>query len=200
MRTRWIAFLWAFLGMGAAGGAMAGGFGWSNHAPPLDFLFGNEIDTHQQTRALQSGQLRGFLYIKFTGAVTTDGYRIAQHVDCNQETGCAPGWFLRGQPGKGTFLYHVMGDHPVWLVDRFDIPQPGGHSHFHWLGPDHPVPNQPRSGFFLELTALDRFCFVHHEQGALSTMAASCKENRGVIITPGLDIASHVNIVTSFPP
>ncbi|HEU0204692.1 MAG TPA: hypothetical protein VFR86_30130, partial [Burkholderiaceae bacterium] len=33
---------------------------WRNHAPPFTFLFGNEIDTHQQTRQTRDGGLFGF--------------------------------------------------------------------------------------------------------------------------------------------
>jgi len=172
---------------------------WRNHAAPLDFLFDNEIDTHQQTRLTHAGGLFGFFYIKFSGQVTTDGYRIAKHVDCNKESGCTVGWLLRGQRGTGTFLYHVMGEHPVWLVRRSDIPQPGGYSHFHWLGSAHPMPNESRNGYFLELTALDTFCFVHHEHAEVPTSPANCEGHAGVIVTPGLDLATHLNIVASFP-
>ncbi len=50
---------------------------------PYSFLFGNEIDTHQQTRRIQGGDLFGYFYISFTGVVTKDGYRVATHLDCN---------------------------------------------------------------------------------------------------------------------
>ena len=60
------------------------------------------------------------------------------------------------------FLYHTMGDHPTWLVDRADIPQPGAFSHFHFLGADPLQAAEMRNGYFLELQATDRFCFVHH--------------------------------------
>ena len=30
---------------------------WRNHAAPFNFLFGNEIDSHQQTRQARDGSL-----------------------------------------------------------------------------------------------------------------------------------------------
>jgi hypothetical protein len=50
------------------------------------------------------------------------------------------------------------------------------------------------SGFF----ATDRFCFIHHDAGA-ATASRTCRDNGGLKITPGLDVASHLNVVTSFP-
>jgi hypothetical protein len=45
---------------------------WRNNAAPFNFLFGNEIDTHQQSRLTRDGNLFGFFYIEFTGVVTKD--------------------------------------------------------------------------------------------------------------------------------
>jgi hypothetical protein len=64
---------------------------WRDHAQPYVFLFGNDIDTHQQTFAQANGELFGFFYVKFTGAVTADGLRVARHVDCSAEPGWAAG-------------------------------------------------------------------------------------------------------------
>jgi hypothetical protein len=48
--------------------------------PPLDFLFGNHIDTHQQTHLLNNGDLRGNFYIIFTGDIDMDSnLPIARH-------------------------------------------------------------------------------------------------------------------------
>ena len=63
-----------------AGSAMAAGYPWKNHAAPYNFLFGNDIDTHQQTRLEKSGSLSGFFYIKFTGIDTSDGYPVATSI------------------------------------------------------------------------------------------------------------------------
>ena len=182
-----------------AGSAMAAGYPWKNHAGPYNFLFGNDIDAHQQTRLQKSGDLFGFFYIKFTGIDTSDGYPVATHVDCNATPGCTVGWIMRGDPGSATFLYHVETEHPVWLVNRADIPQPGAHAHFHWLGDSMPMPNQPpMDGYFLELQAVDTFCFIHHMADSASA-GKTCRDNSGVVVTPGIDIATHVNIVASFP-
>jgi hypothetical protein len=180
------------------GSAIAAGYPWKGHAQPYVFLFGNDIDTHQQTRLTSSGDLFGFFYVKFSGDVTSDGYPVASHVNCNDTLDCTVGWHLRAKPGAAIFLYHAMPDHPVWLVNRSDIPQPGAYAHFHWLGEDHPMPNQPpMDGYLLELQAVDSFCFVHH--GTPIDPEATCQDNGGVPVAPGLDIATHVNIVTSFP-
>jgi hypothetical protein len=91
----------------------------NNHAVPFSFLFGNEIDTHQQTRRAHDGGLFGFFYIQFTGVLTKDRYRVAEHVDCNGAgADCTVGWTLNGKPVKATFLYHIEHDHPVFLVNR----------------------------------------------------------------------------------
>jgi hypothetical protein len=198
MRVWLFALLISALALAGAGTAAAAGFTWSNHAAPLDFTFGNDIDSHQQTHQGRDGNLFGYLYIHFTGETTTDGYRVATHVDCsNAALRCTVGWLLRGQPGSATFLYQVMGDHPIWLVSRSDIPQPGGYSHFHWL--HDLVQGNPIPGYFLELTAIDFFCFVHTEPSAMAITSTgkTCGERGGVIVTPGLDVATHTNIVTS---
>ncbi|HYP67524.1 MAG TPA: hypothetical protein VEP67_04655, partial [Thiobacillaceae bacterium] len=126
-----------------SGPVMAAGYPWNNHASPYNFLFGNDIDTHQQTRLEKSGALFGFFYIQFTGTTSSDGYPVATHVDCNAVPGCTVGWILRAEPGSATFLYHVENEHEVFLVNRADIPQPGSYAHFHWLGDSMPTPNEP---------------------------------------------------------
>jgi hypothetical protein len=189
--TRRIAALAAVLCFtGLVTQASAQGVPWRDHASPLSFLFGNEIDTHQQTRQTSDGDLFGFLYVTFTGDVTPDGRRVAVH--CGEATppsACVVGWTLRGKQGRATFLYHNA-DHPVWLVDsRNDIPQPGAFSHFHWLGqPQHPdglVAGQPYEGYFLELFAVRRFAFEH--------------AGERLPVSPGFDLRTHLNIVTSVP-
>lgn len=170
--------------------AQAGGLKWQDHQAPFDFTFGNHIDTHQQTTVLPNGELLGYLYVEFTGEYTDDGYPIAKHTDCNEELAdCTVGWQWRGVPGEATFAYHEMGDHPLWLVDRDQIPQPGAYSHFHWLD-DPPMAmglmkGMTYDGYFLELQAKDTFAFEHG--------------NDVIIVTPGLDLATHLNLVTVFP-
>jgi hypothetical protein len=58
----------------------------------------------------------------------------ATHGDCNATPDCTVGWTLNGSPIRATFLHQVEHDHPVFLVNRPYIPQPGPFSHFHWLG------------------------------------------------------------------
>ena len=179
---------------------------WNNHAPPLTFLFneGMDIDTHQQTRLdKKDSNLSGYLYIEFTGAVSKDGLLVATHTDCNA-TGadCTVGWLISGRPVNiATLVYHVEEDHPTWLVDRAEIPQPGSYSHFHWTGAaDHGPVGSTLPGYLLQLTAVDTFCFVHHD-ASMFNEKKDCEDdlNNGVIVTPGVDIATHVNIVGSYP-
>ena len=172
---------------------------WRQHEAPFTFVFGNDFDTHQQTRRTRDGSLFGFLYVRVTGVTTKDRYPVATHVDCAMQPDCTVGWTIQGKPLQATFLYQAMGDHPVFLVNRADITQPGSPSHFHWLGSVMPMPRQTVSGYLLQLTATDRFCFVHHGAEAASS-ARSCRDNGGVQVDPGTDIATHLNIVTSAPP
>jgi len=178
---------------------------WTNHAKPYDFLFngGADIDTHQQTLLNNSTkELSGFFYIQFSGAVSRDGYRVASHTDCNAAgAACTVGWLLRGKRATATFVYHVEPDHPTWLVNRADIPQPGAYSHFHWsdsaLDPDV---GTTHTGYLLQLEAVDTFCFVHDDPAMFQANRA-CEDdaNGGIIVRPGIDIATHLNIVGSYP-
>ena len=190
----WTTLILSLLGTSVA---LAAGYQWKNHDRPFSFLFGNEIDAHQQTRLTQSGDLFGFFYISFTGVITADGYRVATHVDCNAMP-CSVGWILNGKARSATLLYHAEPDHPVFLIGRAEIPEPGSYAHFHWLG-DHPTPGQSAEGYLLELSAVDKFCFIHH-MPENATSDKSCRDNEGIAVNPGTDIATHPNIVTSAPP
>jgi hypothetical protein len=162
---------------------------WRQHEAPFNFLFGNDIDTHQQTRLSRNGSLFGFFYVRFSGVTTKDNYPVATHVDCAMHPDCTVGWTINGTPLAATFLYQTMDD----------IPQPGSPSHFHWLGAVMPMPRQTVNGYMLQLTAVDRFCFIHHGADAASS-TRSCRDNGGVPVDPGADIATHLNVVASAPP
>jgi hypothetical protein len=61
-----------------------------------------------------------------------------------------------------------------------------------------PTMGQSVDGYLLQLTAVDKFCFIHH--GAESaTSDRTCRDNNGVNVDLGTDIATHLNIVTSAP-
>jgi hypothetical protein len=169
---------------------------WRQHEAPFPFLFGNEFDSHQQSRRTRDGGLFGFLYVRFTGTTTRDRYPVASHADCDRVEDCVVGWTMAGAPVQSRFLYQVGEDHPVFLLARADFTQPGSPSHFHWVDA-LPPPSQPARGYLLQLTAVDRFCFVHH--GAASA-GLSCRENGGVPVDPGTDVATHLNVVASAPP
>ena len=164
----------------------AEGYGWRDHALPFDFRFGNHIDTHQQSKLAGKGKLEGFFYIRFTGDVTGDGTPIAKHADCDKVGDqCTVGWILDGIPMQATYLGHTEGLHPEWYIDPANLPRQPGYSHFHWTGtPDHPgglQEGQTYDGYLLKLTARDTFFFEHHG---------------GFLVTPGIDQATHANIMT----
>jgi len=171
---------------------------WGQGVALPGFRFGNAIDGHQQTQQSRDGSLSGFLYVAFTPVVTRDGYRVATHVDCNASPGCAVGWRIEGRPATASLLYHPMHEHPVFVVERSDMPQPGAYSHFHWLGGVMPQPYLPIDGYLLQLTAMNRFCFIHHDAG-MARADASCRDNGGVPVRPGLDTATHFNVVAAPP-
>lgn len=227
----------AVIAAASAPAAWAGG-GWGNHASPFDFRFGNHIDEHQES-ALVKGkkQLVGSLYITFTDKDgnpigTQDGLPIARHPRanmgeiCGQTVDCVVGWKFTGTLGPGPesaavlnrgearYLFHtgVNGDdHPVWLTNRANIPQPGpGSSHYHWItnnptvrpattdpriGGINPLcdvddaamltPNTICLGWYLQLHAVRKFAFQHGGET--------------IPVVPGTDNATHLNVVTNFP-
>lgn len=186
------------LALSAAAAQAAEPWPWGQQDPASGFRFGNAIDGHQQTRLARDGSLTGFLYVGFTSVVTRDGYRVATHVDCAASPGCAVGWRIQGQPVKAALLYEPMHDHPVFVVPRADMPQPGAYAHFHWVGGVMPQPFLPVDGYLMQLTAMNRFCFIHHDAG-MASADASCRDNGGVPVRPGLDIATHLNVVAAPP-
>lgn len=119
------------------------------HAAPYDFLFGNHIDTHQETSLAvnddtgEPESLLGKFYIIFTGDTDpVSGLPIARHPRgqasdgshderCGITVECVVGWEIRGLPGAAKFVSHsgVNGDdHPIWLVNRAEealAPVPG---------------------------------------------------------------------------
>jgi hypothetical protein len=168
---------------------------WNGHAAPFTFLFGNEFDTHQQSQIWPNNALTGFLYISYNGIVTSDGFRVASHADCNAVSDCTVGWTFSGKLRDAEFLYHIMDDHPVFLLARDQIPQPGSYVHFHRVGANE---ESSGSGYAIELFAIQRFCFIHHNANTADPNK-TCQGNGGVPVVPGIDTASHLNIVASAP-
>jgi hypothetical protein len=172
---------------------------WRQHQRPFSFVFGNEIDGHQQLREGRDDNLNGYLYIQYTGIVTKDNYPVATHVDCNAVgADCQVGWKVAGIPSIAKLIRQPMHDHPVFLVERADVPQPGSYAHFHWIGMAMPMPYLSVSGYLLELMAVNSFCFIHHDVG-MAMSAKSCRESGGAKVDRGVDIATHLNIVTNDP-
>jgi len=169
------------------------------------FIFGNHIDTHQTSYLKEDKTLEGTFNITFTGEYNKKGIPVAKHCDANTPLDqCIVGWKLRGIPGEATFVYQNM-DHPVWYVDsRGMIPQPGAYAHFHWITMDSNDTRKVKDvrcnvseasmlqrgahcpGYFLQLKAVRTFIFVHGKEK--------------ILIKEGLDIASHMNIITSTDP
>ena len=122
------------------------------------------------------------------------------------------GWLINAVPGEAKFLYHngLNGDdHPVWMVNRVDIPQPGSFTHFHWIttiGSDPGATTVPAAcdknnagqledqapaavdktcpGWFMEIKAIKKFAFDHGGET--------------VPVNPGIDNATHLNLVTNY--
>lgn len=140
-----------------AGKSSADGRVWQDHAAPFTFLFGNHIDTHQETRLITNGRkegtLRGWFYVFDSGDTLDDGTPILKHCTKPEHyaAGCVAGWRLDAVPCiaevndcRAMFLYHYH-DHPIWLLgahidksgglrgSRQAIPQPDSYTHFHWL-------------------------------------------------------------------
>jgi len=106
---------------------------WLYHAEPMEFNFGNMIDSHQQSHLDSNGVLHGFIYIHGTSEFTVEGYPIAEKAHC--PTGpCMVGWVIKGIKIKATL---VNKSPRVWLVDSADLPQEPGYFHFHWIGDPH---------------------------------------------------------------
>lgn len=172
---------------------------WREHQRPWTFVFGNDIDGHQQTRQRADGSLDGFLYIRHTGVVTHDGLPVATHADCSAAgADCVVGWTIDGRPASAMLAHEPMHmhDHLLFVIGRADIPQPGAYVHFHWTGMDMPAPGAQAAGYLLQLTAVNRFCFIHHGAEAAMT-EMSCRDNGGVEVERGIDTATHLNIVTT---
>jgi hypothetical protein len=196
--------------------------------PPFDFLFGNHIDTHQETRLNNKGELDGFFYIIFTGDTDgASGLPIARHprgASQNEECDvdaivCVAGWHISGKLGEAVFLFHngVNGDdHPVWLVNRVNIPQPGSYTHFHWITNDEEAPtqttdpradiegsipdecNQQNGGQLETAGAADEICpgwFLE-----IRAVRSFAFDHGGEIIPvyAGDDNATHLNLVTNY--
>lgn len=168
----------------AATAYAATGYPWSSHDAPYDYLFGNHIDTHQQSQLNGRDQLGGFFYIKYTGN-EVDGVPEAEHGDCDAAAvDCTVGWKLKGVAVQATLLEKPASGHPIWEIDAKDMPKSPGYTHFHWEGaPEHAgglVIGDSYDGYLLKLTAVDRFFFKHHG---------------GFLVTPGIDTETHANIV-----
>jgi len=155
--------------------------GFAHAGTQSGFEFGNHIDSHQSTYlATKKGapvSLIGSFYIFFTGETDpVSSLPIARHPRgasqnelCEVDVNCVAGWIINAVPGAGKFLSHtgVNGeDHPVCLLNRTRIPQPGDFTHFHWISatstdpraPDVPAECDAQNAGELEGAAEDVIC------------------------------------------
>lgn len=232
-------FASATVAIAAAAAPAASAGGWSNHARPFDFRFGNHIDEHQESVLSRRAMLlAGNLYVTFTDkdgnpiGTTADGLPIARHPRpamgeiCGQTVDCVVGWKFTGSLGPGPasgailnrgearYLFHtgVNGDdHPVWLTNRANIPQPGpGSSHYHWISNNptvRPATTDPRIGSINPLCNVDdaamltpnTICLGWHLQLYAVRKFAFQHGGETIPVIPGSDNATHLNVVTNFP-
>lgn len=193
MKTK-VAIVVTLLLLMLAGGSVVlaedGGYPWQDHAPPYDFLFGNMIDSHQQSRINPLGALRGMIYIHYTGEFTDEGYPIARKAHCNREE-CDVGWSVKGLELDAEL---VCLSPRTWLVDPAALPRQRGFTHFHWLGdPYSPhgqgdpeaglIVGETYHGYLMRRVARDTFWWTGGEKSS----------NPGHLVTPGID--PHSNIV-----
>lgn len=177
----------AFMLVAATAGASQS-YPWRNHAAPFDFTFDNHIDTHHQSKQLASGKmLQGFFYITFTGDTDEgSGLPIAEHGNCAAGADCEVGWIWHGVALDAKYCGHPDGGgHPSWdLSEDASNYTDQGYSHFHWLNEsehaDGLTVGRIYQGYLLKLTAIDSFFFAHHG---------------GFPITPGIETASHANLI-----
>jgi len=189
-------------------------------SPPKDYKFGNNFDSHQETKfkrgkAGNPESLTGSLFIVFTGATESD-LPVARHPtpseDCNlPETGCVVGWSITAVPGYAKFLYHggVNGDdHAFWMWNRVDFPQPGSYTHFHWISPGagDELGADPRAkAGDPSCTADGASALVPNEEcyGWFIEIRAVREfafehGNEIIPVMPGLDNATHINLVSNY--
>jgi len=133
---------------------------WRNHKAHFDFVFGNMIDTHQQSRFDSNDVLHGYIYIHYTGEYTEDGIPIARKADCKIES-CNVGWVIKGIPYSAIL---VNKGPRIWLITPAGLPTEPGYTHFHWLGgPDKPhglVIGNSYEGYLLKRVAVTTFYWL----------------------------------------
>lgn len=189
------------------------------HDPPRNYRFGNNFDSHQEAMLKldkngKPASLSGFFYIKFKLNTVVEGLPLAEHPsgsDCvDTPEICEVGWTFEAIPSEAIFVFHEgeKDDHPVWLLDRIQIPQPGSFTHFHWITAQSNL--DPRSisvpqscnvsganqltvdengeacpGWLIQIRAVREFAFEHGDEI--------------VPVRPGLDNATHLNLITNVP-
>ena len=105
MRTTTLLLYGTALGLSSAAAVQAAEmYPWREHQPPFTFVFGNEIDGHQQTRQRSDGILDGYLYVQYTGGVTKDNLPVATHANCSLAgADCVVAWKIDGKPASANW-------------------------------------------------------------------------------------------------
>jgi hypothetical protein len=166
--------------------ASGSSYPWRDHAAPYTYLFGNHIDSHQQSETIDGGQIQGYLYIHYTGQ-TINGIPVAEHTDCSMDpTSCIVGWQIQGVSARATAVSMDSMGMAQFCASAFTLRSLNGYSHFHWIGDpmmDMDIQiGQAYTGYLLKLTARTTFYFNHHDSM--------------VLVTPGVDTVSHANVTS----
>lgn len=169
---------------------------WRDHDAPFDHTFGNHMDDHQQTKLLAGDKkIQGFLYVDITDTIPEEsslGLPEAKHIKCNEKPDdCEVGWVMHGVAWENArYCGHFDGHHQWQLLDGDTSKyERRGYTHFHWNGPEpdkvDDVGTDDWGGYFMKLTAVDSFYFVHH--------------GPDWDITPGVELESHFNLTKCDP-
>ncbi len=169
---------------GSARAASGSSYPWNDHAAPYTYLFGNHIDTHQQSQFMDGGQIQGYLYIRYTGQ-TINGVPVAEHSDCSMDpSSCLVGWQIQGVSAQATAVSFDSMGMAQFCASASTLRNISGYTHFHWIGDpmmDMDIQlNQPYTGYLLKLTARSTFYFNHH--GSM------------FLVTPGVYTVSHAKV------
>ena len=161
------------------------GFPWDKHAGKFNFLFGNLIDNHQQTRLLKNGQLQGYIYIQFTDE-TIDGIPVARRANCDDpRLDCRVGWEIKGVPIQDACL--LQKGPRIWRIAEDALPSDPEFVHFHWKG----TPKKP-CGLELDKEPYDGYLFKRTAVTTFYWLGGNDDKESGRLVTPGIDLHSNL--------
>ncbi len=161
------------------------GFPWRNHTSDFNFVFGNLIDNHQQTRLLPNSMLQGFIYIQFTGEMIDD-IPVARRANCEDpDLDCRVGWEVIGIPVQGATL--VNKGPRLWSFAEGSLPTDPEFVHFHWTG----TPKKP-CGLVLNDVTYHGYLFKRTAVTTFYWLGGNDDKEAGRLVTPGIDLHSNL--------